>query len=296
MGLDRLVAERGSALLASAVLLTGSRAAGEDLLQAALERLMRSWGRVREDHERYLRRTMYHLAIDQWRRRRRRPEVFVDYEHPDGPDASDAVDLRDALDRALAQLAPRQRAVLVLRYCYRSDVYLPDDDPTPAGSDGQIKAPPAPDPHAVSGPLHLSQSHSGSGPLGNRESVTVDYDRRTWSTEHDTEVPPPSTVPNVTDPQSVEAAITNGTFEVIGKDAVNGVPALHLRISTTTRGYRIDLWVDRSTFLPLQQTQTVTSENPARPAVTTTYAWLPRTAENLARLVLTGPPGFTRQP
>src|SRR5947207_10157588 len=78
-GLDTLVAERGSALLASAVLLTGSRAAGEDLLQAALERLMRSWGRVREDRERYLRRIMYHLVIDQSRRRRRRPEVFIGY-------------------------------------------------------------------------------------------------------------------------------------------------------------------------------------------------------------------------
>jgi len=115
-GLDTLVAERGNALLAAAVLLTGSRTAGEDLLQAALERLMRSWGRVREDRERYLRRTMYHLAVDQWRRRRRRPEVFIAYEPPDRPDGADALDLRDALSRALAQLPPRQRAVLVLRY------------------------------------------------------------------------------------------------------------------------------------------------------------------------------------
>jgi RNA polymerase sigma-70 factor (sigma-E family) len=115
-GLDTMLAERGDALLASAVLLTGSRAAGEDLLQAALERLMRSWGRVREDRERYLRRTMYHLAIDQWRSRRRRPVVFIDYEPPGQPDATDAIDLRDALDRALAHLPPRQRTVLVLRY------------------------------------------------------------------------------------------------------------------------------------------------------------------------------------
>ena len=39
-GLDALVAERGSALLGTAVLLAGSRAAGEDLLQTALERLV----------------------------------------------------------------------------------------------------------------------------------------------------------------------------------------------------------------------------------------------------------------
>jgi RNA polymerase sigma-70 factor (sigma-E family) len=115
-GLDGLVAERGNALLATAVLLTGSRAAGEDLLQAALERLMRSWDRVRTDRESYLRRTMYHLAIDSWRRRRRRPEVFAPHEPPGGPDATDTLDLRDALSQALAQLPPRQRTVLVLRY------------------------------------------------------------------------------------------------------------------------------------------------------------------------------------
>jgi RNA polymerase sigma-70 factor (sigma-E family) len=115
-GLEALVAERGNALLATAVLLTGSRAAGEDLLQSALERLMRSWGKVREDREGYLRRIMYNLAVDQWRRRRRRPEVFVTDE-PAGPtDPSDVVALRQALVTALAQLPPRQRAVLVLRY------------------------------------------------------------------------------------------------------------------------------------------------------------------------------------
>ena len=115
-GLDTLVAERGSALLGTAVLLTGSKAAGEDLLQAALERLMRSWNRVREDRERYLRRTMYHLAVDQWRSRKRRPEVFIEYEPPGHSDGLDALDLRDALSQALAQLSPRQRTVLVLRY------------------------------------------------------------------------------------------------------------------------------------------------------------------------------------
>src|SRR4029453_17118115 len=115
-GLDALVAERGSALLGTAVLLAGSRVAGEDLLQAALERLVRHWGRVRGDKEGYLRRTLYHLAVDQWRSRRRRPEVLAEVEPPGQPDGTDAVHLRDALVQALATLPPRQRAVLVLRY------------------------------------------------------------------------------------------------------------------------------------------------------------------------------------
>jgi RNA polymerase sigma-70 factor (sigma-E family) len=115
-GLDVLVAERGNALLATAVLLTGNRAAGEDLLQAALERLMRHWNRVQGDREGYLRRTLYHLAVDQWRSRRRRPEVLTSVEPPGQPDGTDALHLRQALIGALAQLPPRQRAVLVLRY------------------------------------------------------------------------------------------------------------------------------------------------------------------------------------
>jgi RNA polymerase sigma-70 factor (sigma-E family) len=115
-GLTSLVEERGPALLATAVLLTGSRAGGEDLLQAALERLMRAWRRVSEDREAYLRRTMYHLAVDRWRLRRRRPEVVATVEPPTQSDGTDRYDLRDALIRALATLPPRQRAVLVLRY------------------------------------------------------------------------------------------------------------------------------------------------------------------------------------
>ncbi len=115
-GLAAFVAERGSLLLARATLLTGSRAAGEDLLQAALERLMRHWRRMHGDPEGYLRRTMYHLAIDQHRYRSRRPEVFADVEPAGVPDAAEAIALRGALVDALALLPPRQRAVLVLRY------------------------------------------------------------------------------------------------------------------------------------------------------------------------------------
>src|SRR5260370_10840852 len=72
-GLDALVADRGSALLATATLLAGGPAAGEDLLQAALERVMRHWHRVRDEPEIYLRRTIYHLAVDQWRAPPARP-------------------------------------------------------------------------------------------------------------------------------------------------------------------------------------------------------------------------------
>ena len=67
--LEQLLAERGNWLMGIAIALTGNRADAEDLLQAALERLVRNQRRITVDAEAYLRRTMYNLAADGWRRR-----------------------------------------------------------------------------------------------------------------------------------------------------------------------------------------------------------------------------------
>jgi RNA polymerase sigma-70 factor (sigma-E family) len=116
-GLEVFLADRGAALLRTAVLLTGSREAGEDLLQLALERALRRWQRVDGDPEPYLRQTLYHLAVDRWRWRTRHPEVDLTADlAPSGRDLAAEVELRDALVQALASLSARQRAVLVLRY------------------------------------------------------------------------------------------------------------------------------------------------------------------------------------
>jgi RNA polymerase sigma-70 factor (sigma-E family) len=119
-GLERLVAERGDELLRAAVALTGSRADGEDLLQAAVERVLRNWHRVETDPEGYLRRTLYNLAADGWRRRgrwRARVAELVTQARPEvGSGEVAVVDVRDELVRLLQRLPPRQRAVIVLRY------------------------------------------------------------------------------------------------------------------------------------------------------------------------------------
>jgi RNA polymerase sigma-70 factor (sigma-E family) len=118
--LERFLAEDGERLLRIAIALTGSRTDGEDLLQAALERLVPRWRTIAADTAAsYVRRTLYNLAADGWRRRgawRRAFALLRAQDAAPGTDAVAEVDLRDALVRLLVQLPPRQRAVIVLRY------------------------------------------------------------------------------------------------------------------------------------------------------------------------------------
>jgi RNA polymerase sigma factor (sigma-70 family) len=116
--LERLLAERADRLMRTAVLLTGSREAGQDLLQAALERLLRHGKALRGDPEAYLRRTLFNLAADGFRRQGtlQRKLLLLRAQAQVQVDETAGVDLRDALVRLLLQLPPQQRAVLVLRY------------------------------------------------------------------------------------------------------------------------------------------------------------------------------------
>jgi RNA polymerase sigma-70 factor (sigma-E family) len=118
--LERFLQQRGDLLLRTAVLLAGSREGGEDLLQDALERVLPRLHRSEGSPEGYLRRTMYHLAADGWRRQRRWRGLLQllqageRHQHP--VDGAGQVDLQDAVIGLLRQLPARQRAVLVARY------------------------------------------------------------------------------------------------------------------------------------------------------------------------------------
>ena len=114
-GFEEFVAARRTALLRTAYLLTGQREDAEDLVQVALVKAVPHWRRIRERPEPYVRQILVRESVSRWRRRRWR-EVSTD-RLPDSGLAPDLrVDEREDLRRALAGLAPRQRAVIVLRY------------------------------------------------------------------------------------------------------------------------------------------------------------------------------------
>ena len=109
---------RWPAMVRLAYGLTGDLGHAEDVAQAAFAKAYTSWPRVIRsgNPDAYVRRILVNENRNRFRRRRVRelstgspPETGV-------PDALRRVDDRSALLAALQALAPRQRAVIVLRY------------------------------------------------------------------------------------------------------------------------------------------------------------------------------------
>jgi RNA polymerase sigma-70 factor (sigma-E family) len=119
------VSARSGPLLRLAIGLTGSRPAGEDLLQAALTKAYLSWRKVQAagDTDAYVRRIVVNSHLSLLRRRRFREELQAEVSDVVGTAPAYGVDDRDALWSALSRLGRRQRAIVLLRY-YED---LPDD-------------------------------------------------------------------------------------------------------------------------------------------------------------------------
>jgi len=109
------------ALLRAAYLLTGDQHLAEDLVQEALARTHRAWGRlVHIEHATaYARKVMYHAQVSAWRRRRVAevlPGTSLERHGGHTDDLAESAAQRIMLQRALLLLSPKQRAVIVLRF------------------------------------------------------------------------------------------------------------------------------------------------------------------------------------
>ena len=115
---EDFVRERATGLLRMAVVLTGDVTAGEDLLQAVLEKVYARWsaGHPPDNPDAYTRRAMVHAARRLWKRRASDREFLVS-EPPETAMGDAGGDLlRVAVLHVLATLPLRQRAVIALRY------------------------------------------------------------------------------------------------------------------------------------------------------------------------------------
>jgi RNA polymerase sigma-70 factor (sigma-E family) len=106
-------------LLRTAWLLTGDVHTAEDLVQTTLAKLYLAWDRVSAHGvDSYARKILVNEHASMWRRTWRHREVvtgdFTSHEVPVRDEAYDGT--RTALWDAVRALAPRQRAVIVLRY------------------------------------------------------------------------------------------------------------------------------------------------------------------------------------
>jgi len=127
LAFERFVSESADSLLRTAYLVTGDASHAEDLVQESFLKVARRWARVSsmDSPRAYARKILVNLALDGTKRRSLHRDELGKKSPPEWPPrweseisrgAFAAVDDRLELIRALGELPPRQRAVLVLRY------------------------------------------------------------------------------------------------------------------------------------------------------------------------------------
>jgi RNA polymerase sigma-70 factor (sigma-E family) len=127
-----------ASLYRTAYLMLGDRSEAEDLVQTTLAKTYASWPKVRDIDAApaYARTVLVNTAASWFRKkswRNERPTATV----PDRAHETDPSD-RPALVGALAQLPPRQRAVIVLRYY--QDLSVAQTASALGCSDGTVKS------------------------------------------------------------------------------------------------------------------------------------------------------------
>jgi len=182
---------------------------------------------------------------------------------------------------------------------YRNDVYTrlaAAAQPGRAG-DGKTTLPSGP-PTPPSGPPHRQQSHAVKGLGESQEITTVDWENKWWSVDQLRDDKPQTPIPDPTDPDGMRKAVAEGKVELVGQEKIGTVDTHHLRVIGPRREYKIDLWVDSTTYLPVKETAVKAGntqggeEFPESKGEVITYTWLPRTEKNLAELTLTPPADF----
>lgn len=130
---------RGGLVRAAMLLSSGDPHRAEDLVQDVLLRMYLSWPRIRtETCDAYAYRVLVNVHLDDRRRRHVRHEAA----RADVPEVAvrdpEPIDTDAAVFRALAQLSPRMRAAVVLRFVL--DLSVADSADALGCSEGNVKS------------------------------------------------------------------------------------------------------------------------------------------------------------
>lgn len=112
------VTARMETLRRTAYLLCGNWHTADDLTSVALVKLLRHWNRVSrmDNPDAYVRQVLLRSWLDEKRRPWRREAAWAEVPDRSVSSGADGTADRMALEALLAELPPRRRAVLVLRY------------------------------------------------------------------------------------------------------------------------------------------------------------------------------------
>jgi hypothetical protein len=120
--------------------------------------------------------------------------------------------------------------------------------------------------------------------------IDVEYASRSWSDQPDTCIP----VTQPADAAQIRSDIAAGGWTVVGRDDIDGQPAVELNLAGSAPPASADLlWVDARTYLPIQASANK-GGSPGVDGLVTTYRFLSDTPDNQKNLTTPIPAGFTQ--
>ena len=122
---------------------------------------------------------------------------------------------------------------------------------------------------------------------GKFTGVVVDYTTQTWWPTTGPILP--RQTPQVA--SAIEQALQDGDLTIVGSAVVSGQQTIELSAAATSSRGSYDIWVDPTTYLPVQVTETSIAGT-----LQTEFEWLPPTQSNLTLLNPRIPSGFAQLP
>ena len=117
----------------------------------------------------------------------------------------------------------------------------------------------------------------------------VDHAARTWWTHERPDDTGKSGSHAPYTPEELRQQLSEGTYQLVGEEQLDGQPVIHLRKSYNPGGE--DLWVDAGTYRAVRR-QIVKAAPIGDIVATLDFDWPPRTPESLRPLVFTPPDGY----